>query len=169
MILFPKVAMLTNRTIILKTILLCCMFGMACSGPEKGAPLAFDEDYLNKQISLTAEEFFNTYKTGDAIYLTLRNNSTYEIIFPNDYNIRIFSWRSNEWEEMLEIPATRLPQGNFTLSPKINSATGKNLFVVPALPDHTQRYELRIYVFGEAKKDDLVLKVGAYADVALSP
>lgn len=164
-----KIIVQSNKSIVSKIIIVFAFLLTACLSDEKNEPLVFDEDFLNQQISIKAPEFFNTYKTTDAISFEIRNNSPYEIIFPNDYNIMIFSWENNQWKEIYEIPPTRLPEGNFTLSPKINSAVGKNIFVLPDLPNHNQEYDLRVYIFGEAKKDGEIIVVGAYTNITLHP
>jgi hypothetical protein len=139
----------------------------SCSGSNSNSPIDIEESYVNQQILLSAPEFFNTYKTIDAIYLELRSNSNNEIVFPNDYNLRIFEGKNGDWIELSEIPTTRLPEGDVVFSP--NKKLRETTFVDPALTDYTRRYQLRIYVIGDMKTEEGIKPVAAYLDIELHP
>jgi hypothetical protein len=138
---------------------------MACTPQEKSLPIEFDEDFLNQQITLKAPGFANTFSSGEDIYIEITNNSSTDVVFPNDYNIRIFSFSDNKWGEISEVSTMRLPEGNLTLSPNNNSLTIHNTFVAPNLLDLNRQYKLRIYVFGNID----TTQVSAFTDVVLHP
>jgi hypothetical protein len=90
-----------------------------------------------------------------------------EIVFPNDYNLRIFKKTNEGWIEIKEIPTTRLPEGDIVLSRP--TKTLESLSVAPDLVDYNQSYHLRIYVIGDMNTNEVIKKVAAYTDVVLHP
>jgi hypothetical protein len=159
-------------TTVLSSLCLTMLFGsvlVACSTKESHPPIEIDKDYLNQQITLKAPSFSNTFRTAEAISIDITNKSPYEIVFPNDYNIKIFSYSDNEWVKIPEIPTTRLPAGDFVLAPNSNMLTIETTFVNPDLPDLKRKYNLRIYVFGDMKAKGESIEVAAFTDVTLRP
>jgi hypothetical protein len=98
--------------------------------------------------------------------LEINSFSSNEIVFPNDYNLRIFQRKDRDWIEIPETPTTRLPTGDIVLSPK---KVRETTYVMPNLRDYTKRYQLRIYVIGDMKTDEGIKQVAAYVDLELSP
>ena len=150
------------------SLCLIMLFGsilVACSTKGSHPPIDVDKDYLNQQITLETQRFSNTFRTVDAINIDITNKSTYEIVFPNNYNIMIFSYSDNEWVEIPEIPTTRLPDGDVVLA----SNTIDTTFVNPDLPNPNRQYNLRMYVFGIMKADGESQEVAAFTDVILRP
>lgn len=161
---------MTYRTRIFS--MLCCILIWqvllaSCSGSDDNSPVDIGEDYVNQQILLSAPDFFNTFNTEDSIYIELRSYSKNEIIFPNDYNLRIFERNNGDWIEIYEIPTTRSPAGDVILS--LATRTRQTTYVTPDLADRTRRYQLRIYVIGDMKTDEGIKQVAAYVDLELRP
>jgi hypothetical protein len=155
-------------TTVLSSLCLTILLGsilVACSTKDSHPPIEVDKDYLDQQITLEAPSFSNTFRTMDSINIDITNKSTYEIVFPNNYNIRIFSYSDNEWVEIPEIPTTRLPDGDVVLA----SNTIETTFVHPDLPNPNRQYNLRIYVFGNMKVSGESIEVAAFTDVRLQP
>lgn len=128
-----------------------------------------DEEYVNKQILIRAPANFNTFKTTDSIDLELKYNSGNEITFPNDYNIRIFLRTSDGWDEIHEIPTIRLPEDDVVFSPDAKMTAVENIFISPDFPDYNLQYQLRVYVFGNMKTNDVDVEVAAYTDFTVYP
>lgn len=149
--------------------LLCFLELVGCSSLEMPSPVQFDEDLMNRQILLRSPEFYNTFKTTSPITIEIKNTTSYKIVFPNDYNIKIYSKVGDDWKEVKEIPTIRLPEGDNELFPASDLPTLENIFVSPDLPDYSLSYHLRVYVFGDLIKDNEVVKVAAYTDVLLVP
>lgn len=140
---------------------------VACLSSEDNPPIDFEEGYVNQHIFLSAPARFNTFNTRDSIYLEIRSNSDYEIVLPNNLNLRIFERKAEDWIEIKESPMTRLPIGDVILAP--NKKFMQTTATVPSLPDPTRRYQLRIYVSGDMKIDEGIKQVAAYVDVTLHP
>jgi hypothetical protein len=151
-------------------ILILQMLLMGCSRTEVKPPeINVDKENVNQQILLRAPKNFNTFKTTDDINLELKYNTQYEIVFPNDYNLKMFLQTDDHWVEIHEIPTIRLPEGNIVLSPNALMPAVENIFVSPDLPDYNLKYYLRVYVIGTMNINDEDIKVAAYADVTLHP
>jgi hypothetical protein len=140
----------------------------ACSAAESADPIITDPDYTNQQI-----KFFslnnNTYKTSDILSVEIWNMSENQIIFPNNYNIRIFEKTNKGWTELAEKPTIRLPEGDSMLNPQNENSSLQIINVFPDLPDLHQTYNLRIYVFGQMSEKNKKIEVAAYTDVILKP
>lgn len=148
-------------------LLLCQVVIAACSSSENNPPLDFEEGYVNQQILLSAPDLFNTFNTKGPIHLEITSTSSYEIVLPNNLNLRIFERKAGDWIEVLELPTTRLPAGDVIFSPikKTREITSAS----PNLPDPTRKYRLRIYVSGHMKTNDGIKQVAAYVDITLHP
>jgi len=148
-------------------VLICQSILVSCSNPKNDILIDIQNDYLDQQVVLRAPTFFNTFTTADPIVLDLISNSNDEIVFPNNYDLRIFKRTNEGWIEIKEIPTVRLPEGGVVFSPM--TKTIEHLDVSPDLVDYSQRYQLRIYVIGEMKTNESVKKVAASFDVTLNP
>jgi hypothetical protein len=145
--------------------LLFCQFLLAaCSA---NPPIDFEEGYLNQQLLLSAPGHFNTFNTRDSIYLEIRSTSKYEIVLPNDLNLRIFERKAGDWIEIPEFPTTRSPAGDVIFS-RINKSL-EMASTFPNLPDPTRNYRLRIYVSGDMKTEAGIKQVAAYVNITLHP
>jgi len=142
-------------------------FLSACASTKLESPVNFDDAYINQQIKVFAPKEFNSFRTTDDIGLEVQYNSNNEIVFPNDYNVRIFKKSNNQWKELQEKPILRLPEDDIVFSAKTD---GLRIFTVePDLGDYTRDCKLRFYIFGDMKADDRIKKVSAYVDVILRP
>jgi len=142
---------------------------ISCSSLEHDPPIGIEKDFINQQILLRAPSFSNTFSTIDPINLELKYNTSNEIIFPNNYNLKLFTQVNEGWIEIQEKPTVRLPSGNIIFSPTKDMPAVEDIFVSPELLDISQQYELRIYIIGDMKVDGDVVRVAAYTDVTLHP
>jgi hypothetical protein len=146
-------------------VLICQILLIACS--EDSSPIKFEKGYVNQQLLLSVPGRFNTFNTKDPIYLEIRSKSDYEIVLPNDLNLRIFERNAGDWIEIKELPMTRLPTRDVILAP--NKKFIQTTTTFPSLPDPTRRYQLRIYVSGDMKTEEGIRQVVAYTDTQLFP
>jgi hypothetical protein len=140
---------------------------MSCSSFADNSPVDIEKSYVNRQILLRAPDLSNTFGTKDPIYLELESNSNNEIVFPNNYNLRIFERSDGDWIPISEIPTRRLPEGDMVFSPMKKGR--ETTYVDPDLKDFARKYQLRIYVIGDMKTDEGIKQVAAYVDVELHP
>jgi hypothetical protein len=133
-------------------------------------PIDFDENYLNQQIQLIAIKELNSFETTDAVTVLLNYNTTDKIIFPENYNLRLFVLQNNEWIEIFEVPMDIYPKGDIILSPEDPSSYNRMVTFIPSIADKEKKQHLRIYVFGELQIVAGETKtVSAYTDVMLAP
>lgn len=142
---------------------------VSCSNLDGHAPLSFDDAYLNQQILLRVGSFVNTFKTGDRISLELKYNSYNEIVFPNNFNLKIFERANETWVEIPEKPITRLPTGDVVFSPNKEMPAVYVIYLSPDLKNINTNYQLRIYVIGNMKTNEGIKEVAAYTDIELHP
>jgi hypothetical protein len=159
-----------KKSTIFITIMLTALFVVtACSTPTPMPPITFDEENLNSQILLRRDPSFSSNKTTDPIAVELKYSSENEIVFPNNYNIRIFEFVGDSWKEYKEQPTVRLPEGDVVFSPDKLLPAVTTIYIHPDLPNPNRTYKLRIYVSGQMKVNDVEVEVGAYTDVFLQP
>ena len=145
---------------------------VSCSSQGKdnsiNSPIHFDADYLNQQIYLIADENMNSFKINDWVGLMLIYNTTNEISFPDNYNLRIFIRKDDDWLEIYEKPTIR--SGNTViLSPNIPMSNGRTVTFIPSLDDTDRSYQVRAYVFGDMNTKKGIHQVAAYIDFKLNP
>jgi hypothetical protein len=150
-------------------LLIVFLFLTSCSPAEPPTPIDIEPDYVNQQILIRAPAYANSFSPKDPIILELKYNSENEIIFPNNYNLKIFKNADGKWIEIEEKPIERYPHGNIVLSPENTMQVVYALGAHPKLLFFSEEYSLRIYVVGEMKVNGEVLQVAAYTDVMLSP
>jgi len=150
-------------------VLIASILVTSCSSSELPSPISIDNEYLNHQIFVRAPSDSNTFNTQDVIYLEIKYNSTNKIVFPNNYNLRIFENTLKKWIEIKEKPMTRIPAGDIILSPEKMLPAVQGVYVSPALPDPGKKYSLRIYVIGQMEANGQSISVAAYTDVILRP
>ena len=141
----------------------------SCSTTNPGHPISVDEGFLNKQILIRAPGYANKFKTTESLVLELKYNSYNEIVFPRNYNLRIFEYSGDEWVEIKEKPTQRFPDEDIIFSPDKYMPAVEVVGLFPDLPDIFREYKLRIYVTGKMKTDDGDQDVTAYVDVVLTP
>jgi len=140
-----------------------------CNPKLKDDPIFIDKEYLNQQISLRALNYANSFTTKDSIILELKYQSNNEIIFPNNYNVRIFEYYDDVWNEIKEKPTERNPPGEIILSPEKELPVVQIVAVFPDLPDYNRKYYLRIYILGKMKEMGDIKEVVAYTELILHP
>lgn len=132
------------------------------------APLDFEEGYLNNQVLLFATAQGNTFKTTDPIAIGMTFRTDTEIVFPNNYNLRLFIKDKESWREISEKPFERYPTGEFVFSPS-TSPQVHFFFVEPDIGNIEQKYLLRIYVAGNMMEKGISKTVASYLDIELRP
>ena len=141
---------------------------LACGNAESEPPVDLEDDYTNQQIKLFTPSQFNTYETISSVVLEVQYHSDNDIVFPNNYNFRIYERTGNGWIEIPERPILRLPEDDIRFS--VEGKTTARLFTVdPDLENYGQTHDLRFYIFGDMKVDGGVRQVAAYVDVRLNP
>lgn len=128
-----------------------------------------DDRFVNKQIFIRAPAYANKFKTSDLIILELKYDSNNEIVFSNNYGLKIFESTKDGWIEIKEKPTDRIPSGNIVLSPWAEMPATQIVMLYPDLPNLQRQYSLRIYVIGQMKGDEGTTKISAYTDITLSP
>ena len=141
----------------------------SCNGSEDVSPVSIGEDYVNQQILIRVPDYSNTLKTADPISLELKYNSNNRIVFPNDYNLRVFERTSDEWIEIKQKPVERYPTDDIVLAPDREISIVQIVVVFPEIPNLEEKHLLRIYVFGDMEVNGDVVEVAAYTDVRLNP
>lgn len=131
-------------------------------------PLEFQDDYLNNQVILHAFPQLNSFKTTDILVLSLTFRTDTDIVFPNNYNLRLFVRDKESWKEINEKPMVRLPEGEFIFSP-VTSNQMSVIYVDPNIENTEQKYLLRIYVSGKMIENGISKTVASYLDIELRP
>ena len=147
------------------TFFLITSCSMINSGPDK-PPIAFDPAYLNQQIRLIPLKEMSAFKTEYPVAVLLQYTSTNEIVFPNNFNLRIFIQQNDQWLEIKEQPTTR-PKDPIILS---RQALSRQIVMFsPELDDLTKTYHMRVYVFGDMKTQEGTKQVAAFVNFVLTP
>lgn len=153
------------------TIILLCSLAASCSvnsqSPET-PPIDFDSAYLNQQIKLTVVNELSAFRTDSVVALLLEYNTTNEIVFPSNYNLRLFIQQDGEWVEVKEKPTIR-PDEPVVLSPNIPTSYGHIVAFWPQLDNLERKYDMRAYLFGDMKTAEGIQKVATFADFILRP
>ena len=160
------------KVLVISVTLFISLLLAACdtSGSSIGnSPIEFDGSFLNQQIRLVPLQELNSFKTSDSVGLQLLYDTENQIVFPSNYNLRLFIKQDGEWVEIQERPTQRYPGGEVTLTPDNPLSYGQIVTFFPKLEDPNKRYEMRIYVFGDMTTSDGVKEVGAYTDITLRP
>ncbi len=158
--------MIPKKSPLLVILILVAIFLSSCT--TLPPPLSFDETYLNNQVILHALKQENTFRTKDTLLIRMTFNTKTDIVFPNNYNLRLFIEENDEWHEIYEQPRTRLPEGNFVFSP-FTSHQFPGFYVAPALPDFDKKHLVRIYISGEMENEKNTKTVTSFIDVLLFP
>ncbi len=157
-----------KKSELLILIILSASILVSCTSSRQ-PPVPLDEKYVNQQILLRAAPYANTFTTDDSITIEMKYNSTNEIVFPRDYNLRLFENTKDGWVEIYEKPTERYPSDDIVLSPHKLMPLATIVFVSPDFQNFDRKYKLRIYVFGVMKEEGEIVEVAAYTDVVLHP
>lgn len=161
--------MYRKKYIKIACVVLCLLAIVACVRSDENSPIVIEEEYVNTQLLLRAPLYSNTFKIGDPLNLELKYNTTNEIVLPYNYNLRIFENTSTGWVEIAEEPTDRFPIDDIILSPTLELPAVHVVVLFPKLRNPFIKTSLRIYVIGDMKLDDQIVKVTAFTDVTLSP
>ena len=158
-----------NKIIVLSCPILLALTLLTSCASEKNNPISINEKYVNQQILLRAPNYANTFRTRDSHTLELKYNSDNEIVFPNNYNLRIFENTSTGWVEIKEKPTERIPPGDIVLSPTKELPAVQIVILFPDLPSLEREYSLRIYVIGQMEVHGETEQVIACTQIVLYP
>lgn len=151
--------------LLLLSVSLIAFWGTPSAPPP---PIEFDPSNLNQQIKLEIIQELNTFKTGDSIFVFVNSNikdKSAEIVFPNDFNRKMFIKDGKNWVEVFEKPTTYLYE-NVILN---CTQCRRGIILDPRFPNLKKTYYLRVYVFGDMTTDEETIQVAAYTDVILQP
>jgi len=132
-------------------------------------PIEFSEEYINKQIRLVPISQLSSFDTTSPVSIHLEYNTENKIIFPSNFNLRLFIKSNKKWIEIKEEPTTRYPGDNVIMSPDNQASYGQIVTFVPELEDQTKNYNMRVYVFGTMQTLDGDKDVAAFVDIILTP
>jgi hypothetical protein len=150
--------------LLLLSVISIVIFGTSSAPP----PIEFDQANLNQQITLDAVPEMNTFKTGDTIFLFVScnaENRNAEVVFPNNFNRRIFIKDGRDWGEVFNRQTTYLYDNVILNRAKCRDGVILN----PKLPDLKKSYYMRLYIFGDMTTDEETIQVAAYTDFMLRP
>jgi hypothetical protein len=159
------------RKLLTSLLLLLCFAVTSCSklqsAPDK-PPVEFNPSYLNQQIKLIAYKQLNPFKTDVPVSLHLEYDTTNKIVFPPNYNLKIFIRQNGRWDMIQENPSTR-STSPVILSPDTYLSYQQIVTFSPDLGDLTKTYFMRAYVFGDMTTTEGNKQVAAFSDFLLSP
>ena len=141
----------------------------SCKANEIHPLVNIPNEFVNQQINIRVAGYSTTYKNTDPISLELKYNSNDVIVFPNNYNLKIFELSNGNWVEIQEKPTERLPQDDIVLAPNKTLPAVHVVVLFPNIVDMNKTHKLRIYVIGEMQTDDGNQNVAAYTDITLGP
>jgi hypothetical protein len=159
-------SLLRRLPVLMVTILL--LISCVRSIDKMPPPLEFEGDHLNNEVTLHALAQENSFKTTDILVLRLTFRTDTDIVFPNDYSLRLFVRDKDSWKEINEKPVERLPEGDFIFSPDTSHQLPV-IFVEPNIENTGQKYSMRIYVSGNMIKNGTSETVASYLDIELRP
>ena len=160
-------------------LIIFIMLTSSCVGELRSASAskqAFDDLYLDCEMNSTVQFLppQGEFRSGALINLSIRNTSTYPVVFPDDLNVKILNFISNDkkWVEIMNeasyIPSTDL----YVMLEPVNSGLKSYLAVlfIPRFSSATA-LDARIVVNGNFYKDNKKTTecVGAYIDIKISP
>jgi hypothetical protein len=148
-------------------IALLIWFLFSCT-TKIASPLEFEDKYLNNQILLHVFPQVNSFKTSDYLVINMTFRTDADIVFPNNYNLRLFVKEKSSWKEIYEKPVERLPAGDFIFFPR-TSPQMWTIFIEPDLENNNQKYFMRLYVSGKMMDNGKMKTVASFIDVNLKP
>jgi len=89
-----------NKFRLIKWLIIFQFLLFSCTSLNPEPPVDVENGFVNEQINLFAPSEYNSFKTSDGVIFEVEYHSNNEIIFPNDYNVRIFKWLDNSWTEL---------------------------------------------------------------------
>jgi len=161
---------MNKQTIVLLFIVIFYSLSTSsCADSKLNDPIQIADEYVNRQILIRAPAYANKFSTKDVVILELKYNSTNEIVFPNNYGVRIFEETSNGWIEIKEKATDRVPPDDIVLSPMKEMPAVQVVMLFPDLPNLGRKYALRIYVIGQMNSNGKKIEIAAFVDIVLQP
>jgi len=160
-----------KRTLLLLFVLFTVLELISCSKDIKRSAnnmpdMGVQEKNWNTSIRLVDDPVLsNSYKNGDVLMLRVENISETQIIFPNDFGIKLITWNGQNWANI---------NNNFyytfqpVLPTKKSFPLGLILNALPYIPDLSSALKIRIVIVGHSENNDKEL-LGAYLDVMINP
>jgi hypothetical protein len=158
-----------TKAIISALVVSLFLFIVSCKAKEIPPPVNIPTEFVNQQIIVRLDQYLNTFKITDPVSLELKYNSSNKIVFPNNYNLKIYEFSNNAWLEVQEKPTVRLPEGELVFAPNIAMPAVETIFVSPKISDLSKLHRMRIYVIGEMQIESGSQNVAAYVDFELKP
>jgi hypothetical protein len=133
--------------------------------------ISIPENQMNTKINLYAPPESNTFDQGDEVAVVVENLTESQIIFPEDYGIKIFTFSKSEKKWLLVENGMGYPEGETVLLPKKQQLFGGILIVFyPIIDDSDQLTTIRVVVVGTIQDSKMDSEnVGAYIDITLNP
>ena len=145
------------------------LFLVGCKAKDIPSPIKISDGFVNQQVKVRVADYSNTFKNTDPISLELMYDSNNVIVFPNNYNLKIFELNNDQWVEIQEKPTDRYPADDIVLAPDKMLPAVQVIVLFPEINDTSKSHVLRIYVIGEMQTDSGNQEVAAYTDIKLSP
>jgi hypothetical protein len=157
-----------NLSIIISTIILilCSCVSNSTISENYVPTLDFPIEKMNSSFIITDPAINNnSYKNDDILLLDLYNRSVNAIIFPGDFNLRIYQKVGTKWVPVKNNLA--FSQGDWFLPTNQDWKAGIGLDLIPDISGLDKPTTIRIFAFG--KTESTQEKVGAFIELTLYP
>jgi hypothetical protein len=132
-------------------------------------PIEFDSSYLNQQVRLLVVKYvWPPFKKGETHALVIEYRTPNKVVFPSNYNLRIFIEEDNGWIEINDSPADR-SDDPIVLTQEDPSSFGHIVAFLPQYPILNKTYYVRVYVFGDMTTSEGIKQVAAFVDFVVNP
>lgn len=95
-----SIASVKHGVLVAFVALVVQIFLFSCTSAYDEPPVELEEVYVNQQIKLFIPSQFNSYETTSSVALEVQYHSNNDIVFPNNYNVRIFKQTNRGWIEI---------------------------------------------------------------------
>jgi hypothetical protein len=147
-------------------LILCACVSSSTISENYVPTLDFPIEKMNSSFIITDPVINNnSYKNDDILLLDLENRSENAIIFPGDFNLRIYQKVGAKWVPVKNNLA--YPQGDWFLPTYQEWKAGKGLGLVPYIPGLEKPSTIRVFASG--KTETIQEKVGAFIELTLYP
>jgi len=148
----------------------CILTGSSVEPSSIPTPNIYVETEIGKYLEVTAPNYWNSFKTNEAITLDIQNISDKPITYDSDFDARIFVLTDDKWIEAKNKLIYENDQ--FILASSEGSVLEKfaTIYVQPELLDYSVISYIRIYVAGNLIENEIeTKKVASYIDIQLKP
>ena len=153
--------------ITLFTLLILTSCGITTEQPSNDMPdMGVKAQNWNSSITLVDDPILsNSYKNGDVLELSVENLSDTQVVFPDDFGIKIITWDGQRW--------TSIPNNFYYTFPKVlptkdSYPLGLIVDALPYVVNLSAPITIRIVIIGHAEGNEEE-SLGAYLDVPLKP